>query len=272
MAERSDTPVIGDSDRNPLIARSRRGIAHLMFNRPDRKNAITKAMWIAIAEQLSVLGSNSDIRVLVISGAADNFSAGADIGEFDTERRDAATARHYEQANSDAFSAIREAPFPVIAAIEGICFGGGFGLAAACDLRIGAQDSLFAVPAARLGLAYPQDAMIDIVSTLGPQYARYLTYSAGRIDAPAAHGAGFLLELCAKGEALARAEAIAATIAANAPLSVRASKHAIRAAIAADTKLAREARQIGDATFDSADYAEGRAAFKGKRAPLFKGR
>ena len=114
--------------------------------------------------------------------------------------------------------------------------------------------------------------MIDIVSALGPQLARYLAYSAARIDAATAHSAGFLMELCGTGEALLRAEAIAVTIAANAPLSIRASKLSIRAVMAGDEKLAGEAARMGDTTFDSADYAEGRAAFREKRRPQFTGR
>ena len=260
-----------DLDGDELLLRVADGIAHLTINRPARKNAITRAMWLAIAERIAELGGDGGVRVLVLSGAGGNFSAGADIGEFDTVRRDAETARDYERANSAAFAAVRDAPFPVIAAIEGICFGGGFGLAAACDIRIGGQGASFSVPAAKLGLAYPQDAMIDIVSALGPQLARYLAYSAARIEAPTAHETGFLMELCDAGGALARAEAIAEAIAANAPLSIRASKLSIRAVVAGSERLAGEATRMGDTTFDSADYAEGRAAFREKRSPKFSG-
>lgn len=272
MTAQEHFKTVGTTNDHPLIARLDDGIAHLTINRPTRRNAVTKAMWLAIAAHVSDLAHNGNVRVLVLSGADGTFSAGADIGEFDEVRRDAASARVYEQANSAAFAAIRNAPFPVIAAIEGICFGGGFGLAAACDIRIGGADALFCVPAARLGLAYPQDAMVDIVSALGPQLARYLAYSAARIDAATAYEAGFLMELCAAGEALTRADEIAAGIAKNAPLSVRASKLSIRAVIEDDEALAGQAARSGDATFDSADYAEGRAAFRDKRTPVFTGR
>ncbi|MFP1631345.1 enoyl-CoA hydratase-related protein [Zhengella sp. ZM62] len=256
-----------------LEARIDDGIARLTINRPHRKNAVTQAMWRALADQAQEWAGGGDVRVLILTGEGVDFSAGADIGEFDTVRRDAQTARAYEQANSDAFSALREAPFPVIAAISGICFGGGLGLAAACDLRLATPDATFAVPAARLGLAYPQEAMIDIVTAAGAQMAKWLTYSAARITAAQALSAGFLLEIEGDRTALdARATAMAETIAANAPLSVRASKAAIRAVTSKAEADAALARSLGSATFDSADYAEGRSAFREKRKPVFQGR
>jgi enoyl-CoA hydratase/carnithine racemase len=208
----------------------------------------------------------------VLRGAGHDFCAGADIGEFDIVRRDAATARDYEAANSAAFAAFRNAPIPVIAAIRGICFGGGFGLAAACDLRVATPDALFSVPAAKLGLAYPHDAMADIVHAAGPQMAKYLAFSAARIDARAALAAGFLLEVIEPDDFEMRISALAEQIAANAPLSNRASKAAIRAVLSGNPADVSHARTMGDETFDSADYAEGRAAFAARRKPVFTGK
>ncbi len=204
-------------------------------------------------------------------GAGHDFSAGADIGEFDEVRRNAATARKYEASNSAAFAAFRNCAVPTIAAIRGACLGGGFGIAAACDIRIAAPDARFAVPAARLGLAYPHDAMADIVESCGPQLARFLTFSAATVDAETALRAGFLLEIRAAEELYERAAELAAQIAANAPMSIRASRAAIRAVLSRTPEDAEEARRLGAATFDSADYAEGRAAFRDRRKPLFRG-
>lgn len=249
------------------------GIARITIDRPERKNAVTFAMWRALASGLEALADRGETRVAVICGGGADFCAGADIGEFDAVRRDTETARAYEAANSAAFGAIRHAPFPTLAAIGGICFGGGFGIAAACDLRIATRSARFCVPAARLGLAYPADAMRDIVHAAGAQMAKYLAFSAATIDADAALAAGFLLEVVENGEALAaRAQAIAAGIAASAPLSNRASKAAIEAVLSGEPAALAKARALGDATFDSADYAEGRAAFRERRAPRFEGR
>lgn len=259
-------------ETEPLLVTTADGVATIVINRPARKNAVTQAMWVDLASHVNRLSAEPAIRVIVLRGAGQDFSAGADIGEFDTLRGDADSARAYEATNSAAFAALRNAAVPVIAAISGICFGGGFGLAAACDLRVASSEAQFAVPAARLGLAYPQDAMADIVWAAGEQMARYLTYTAGRIDAQAALSAGFLLEIVETPRFDARINEIARTIAENAPLSVRASKAAIRAALSHDPVEAALAQAAGDATFLSDDYTEGRAAFAGRRKPVFKGR
>src|SRR5690606_37666245 len=149
----------------------------------------------------------------------------------------AATARLYEDENSKAFAAIRNAPVPVIAAIRGICYGGGFGLAAAADLRIAAEDAAFAVPAARLGLAYPADAVQDFVLSLGTQLARMALYSGAAMSPAQLLACGFLLEVTPLEALETEAMKLAETIAANAPLSVRASKLAIRAACQQDMDL-----------------------------------
>lgn len=248
------------------------GVATFVIDRPERKNAMTQAMWAELAASFHGFAENPAVRVVVLTGAGADFCAGADIGEFDTLRGTAQSARIYEQGNSAAFAAIRDCPVPVIAAIRGVCFGGGFGLAAACDLRIASDSALFCIPAARLGLAYPADAMADIVEALGPQMARYLACSAARLDASAALDAGFLLEIVEPGGLDLRAQELARTIAANAPLSVQASKAAIRACLTPSPDNAARAGRLGDATFESADYAEGRAAFREKRPARFTGR
>ncbi|RFC64916.1 MULTISPECIES: enoyl-CoA hydratase-related protein [Mesorhizobium] len=253
-----------------LIAGVEGVIGEIRIDRPTRKNAITLAMWQKIPELIEQLSANA--RVIVLSGAKPDFSAGADISEFDTERGDARSARNYENANARAFAAIRNSPVPIIAAIRGICFGGGFGLAAAADLRIATPGARFAVPAARLGLAYPTEAMHDIVDSCGPQAARYLTMSGATIDANEALTHGFLLEIVEAENFDGRVREMAQRIAENAPLSIKASRLAIRAALRGDKELRSRAQDAGDETFLSADYAEGRAAFKEKRAPRFAGR
>ena len=254
-----------------LQVRAGDGVTRILIDRPARKNAMTQAMWREMARLFHAIAADASVRAVVLSGAGGDFCAGADIGEFETVRGDAASARRYEAENSAAFSAIRDCPVPTVAAIPGICFGGGFGMAAACDIRIAASDALFSVPAAKLGLAYPVDAMADIVHALGPQRAKYLAYSAARLDAAAAREAGFLLEVVAPGELDARAMALAASIAANAPLSVRASKASIRAVLTGLAADVEKAGALGDVTFESADYAEGRAAFRDRRPARFSG-
>ncbi|MCL6708013.1 enoyl-CoA hydratase-related protein [Pseudomonas sp. R2.Fl] len=254
-----------------LRAASRDHVGTLVLDNPERKNAITLSMWRSIPEAIHWLTAEALARVIVVSGAGDkDFSAGADISEFPTVRKDAETARDYEAANSAAFAAIRDARVPVIAAIRGICYGGGFGLAAACDLRLADETAAFAVPAARLGLAYPADAVRDFLLSLGPQLARKALYTGVPMTAADLAG-GFLLEMTPPGALDGAAFELAGTIARNAPISVQAGKLALRAAESHDPVLLSEAEVAGASTFDSADYAEGRAAFAERRKPVFTG-
>ena len=254
------------------VGHAANGVVTVTIDRPARKNAMSQAMWRKMAVLFAGIAIDPAVRAVVLTGAGADFCAGADITEFDAVRGSAEKARDYETENSAAFAAIRDCPVPTIAAIRGICFGGGFGMAAACDLRVASTTALFSVPAARLGLAYPVDAMADIVHALGPQLARYLTFSAARLDAQAALDAGFLLEIVEPGGLDLRAAELAATIAANAPLSVKASKASIRATLTGSAADAATAARLGDDTFESADYAEGRLAFREKRPARFSGR
>ncbi|WP_114390485.1 enoyl-CoA hydratase-related protein [Notoacmeibacter marinus] len=255
-----------------IVCMTEAHVATITIRRIDKRNALTQAMWTTLAAEIGALAKAGRTRALILTGEGDHFCAGADIAEFESTRHDAASARVYEAANVAAFSALRNAPFPTIAAISGICFGGGFGLAAACDLRLADSTARFCIPAARLGLAYPRDAMIDIVAALGPQMARYLAFSADVLSADDALSARFLLNIERERPTMEVARELADRIAQHAPLSVAASKAAILATLDADQPLARKAAAMGDSTFDSADYAEGRAAFANKRKPIFQGR
>lgn len=255
-----------------LNAATERHVATLTIANPRRKNALTLAMWRALPQAVDWLVENK-ARVIVLEGAGGvDFSAGADISEFAEVRKDTASALAYEAANSAAFAAIRTAPVPVIAKLTGICFGGGLGLAAAADLRIGDETARFSVPAGKLGLAYPADAMADIVAALGQANARLAVFSGRQFSAADLASSGFLTLKVSSAELDGTIAALAAEIAGNAPLSVRASKIAIRAIVAGDPALQAEAARQGAATFDSEDYREGRAAFADKRKPNFTGR
>ena len=154
------------------VARDEAGVVTVAIDRPARKNALTFAMWRALGSLIREIGEDPATRCVVLRGAGADFCAGADIGEFETVRRDAQTARAYEASNSAAFAAIRHSPAPTIAAISGICFGGGFGGAAACDLRIATEDARFSVPAARGGGAAPPAALGGRGSAAGPPRGR----------------------------------------------------------------------------------------------------
>ncbi|MCC2110821.1 MAG: enoyl-CoA hydratase/isomerase family protein [Hyphomicrobiales bacterium] len=248
-------------------------IGRLVIANAARRNAVNLAMWQAIPEAIRSLDEDPEIRVIIVRGEGDvAFVSGADISEFETVRADAESARAYEAANAAAFSAIRDTQKPTIAMIRGFCMGGGIGIAAACDLRFAGDDAVFAVPAARLGVGYPPEAIRDVVNLVGPSGAKSLFFTAARIDHLAALQVGLIDTVVPAAELEAETDRIAATIAENAPLTLRAAKAAI-AAVAGDPAAAdwQSVRALADACFDSADYAEGRTAFLEKRRPKFTG-
>lgn len=256
-----------------LIATTNENKGFLSINRPDRKNAINFEMWRELPRALDWLCQQGDIRCIILHGQGQtDFSAGADITEFDTVRGDPDTAQHYEQSNSDAFRAVRLCPVPVVAMIRGICFGGAFGLAAAADLRVASNESMFSVPAGRLGLAYPVDAMSDIVEALGPQMARVMLFTAKRLSAREAQSAGFLHAICGLADLEGTVAELTDGICTNAPLTNRAAKASIRAALTGTADDRHLAEELAQSTFLSADYEEGRTAFREKRKPVFVGK
>lgn len=254
-----------------LLVSISEAVGRLTIDRPARRNALTARMWQDLPEAVDWLVAEKAGAILV-EGAGADFSAGADISEFDRVRGDTESARAYDRLNAEAFRALRIAAVPTIAVIRGVCFGGGLGLAAACDLRIAEPGARFAVPAARLGLTYPVDAISDLVETLGVQAVKHLIFTAGSLDAEAALRLGFLLAVHEADRLGTEADDLAERIAANAPLTLRASKLAVRAAVSGNAADREETVRIGEETFASADYAEGRAAFREKRQPRFTGR
>jgi enoyl-CoA hydratase/carnithine racemase len=249
-------------------------VGWIVVDNEPRRNAVTLAMWRAIPEAVRQLCANPDLRVIVLRGAGkDTFVAGADISEFETVRRDAVSARAYEAANAAAFDALRAADLPTLAMIRGFCLGGGFGLAAACDLRIADGTARFGIPAARLGVGYPPSAIADVVRLVGPSRARLLFFTAARFDAREARDFG-IVDRLVDGDALEDAtHALAREIAEGAPLTIRAARTGIDALTARLSEAELAACQaLADACFDSADFAEGRRAFMEKRRPRFLGR
>ncbi|WP_209016000.1 enoyl-CoA hydratase [Roseibium sp. RKSG952] len=248
-------------------------VAFLEIRNPDRKNALTLKMWQDLPGTLKKLEQEPDIRILVLSGSGpEAFSAGADISEFDETRSDAAKAANYDAVNLAAFRAVKRFKHPTIAMIRGHCLGGGVGLIAACDLRICDETARFAIPAGRLGLAYPPDGIADIVAATGSSHAKRLLFTAGMIDADKAMTFGLVDEVVAPEALESHVEQLCVQIARNAPLTLQAAKLAINALEAgAEPGLKTQAGNAADACFASRDFAEGRAAFKDKRVPVFKG-
>lgn len=249
-------------------------VGWIVIDNEPRRNALTLAMWTAIPEAVAGLRANPQVRAIVLRGAGDDtFAAGADISEFETVRRDAASARAYEAANAAAFDALREASLPTLAMVRGFCLGGGFALAAACDLRIADATARFGIPAARLGVGYPPSAIADIVRLVGPSRAKLIFFTAARLDADEARDIGIVDRLVAEGALEEATAELAQAIARGAPRTLKAAKAGIDALTARLSPADLAACQVlADACFESADFAEGRTAFMEKRDPRFTGR
>ena len=256
-----------------IIAGKAAGVGFLRLNQPEKHNAISYSMWVAISDAMQAFRDDDEVRVVVLSGEGGRaFSAGADISEFSTNRSTEAQIEVYEAAGRAAYDAITNIPKPVIARIEGYCVGGGLAVALCADLRIASDDSRFGIPAARLGLGYSHKSLRPLVDLVGPTNAKEILFTARRFTASEAQRMGLVNQILPRHEIDAFVNDYALTIAANAPLTVRACKTVVAELLkdpeARDTDLCD---RVVDACFASADYKEGRAAFMEKRAPRFTG-
>jgi enoyl-CoA hydratase/carnithine racemase len=258
----------------PTLRLERDGeIAFLIADNPSRLNAMTAAMWRALPERITEAVADDTIRVLVLRGAGTRaLSAGADISEFETARS-GDSAADYDALNDAAFQALSTCPKPIISMIHGFCLGGGLALALCTDIRIADEKAEFAIPAAKLGLGYNARWVRPLLAVVPPSRAKEMLFTARRFKVAEALGMGLVNEVVAEAELEARVRAIAGTIAANAPMTVRAAKQVIDELVRhPETPDMAALDAAVQACFDSEDYAEGRRAFLEKRKPQFRGR
>lgn len=253
-------------------------IATITVSNPSKHNAITPEMWQALGEAFSAAERDPSVRVIELTGEGEQaFVSGADIGRFGeraaTER--AATER------AATLSAPSNAPYllplacskPTVATIRGFCMGGGLGLAAACDIRLCADNAVFRMPAARLGIGYSFEGLGRVIDLIGPANASDIFLSARRFDAAEALRLGFVQQVLPLAEFAAASRAYLTQMAENAPLSLLAMKRSTRAWLqpAAERDMAAVKAAIA-ACMQSDDHREGKAAFMEKRTPNFQGR
>ena len=176
-----------------LLSRKEAGVGFVIFNNPERHNAVSLEMWEATTGALAKFAEDDEVRVVVLTGAGGKaFVSGADISKFASERASLEATRAYDVKTAAAFNSIYEFPKPTIAMIRGYCIGGGVGLASCCDLRICSDNSKFAVPAAKLGLGYAYAGLKRLVDIVGQSFAKEIFYTARQFDAQEAYAMGLV--------------------------------------------------------------------------------
>jgi len=257
-----------------ILAEIKDGVGRITFNQPEKRNAMSVAMWDGMGQALDVFAADASVRCVVLTGAGDKaFVSGADISQFDKIRSDADAQKEYGRRTAGGRLKLATYAKPVIAEIRGFCMGGGLGIAMSCDIRMAAEGSQFGIPAAKLGIAYGFDMVKHLVSLVGPAHAHMILMTGERFDAREAERVGLINKVVPADQLGAEVSKITATLAQNAPLSLFANKRTVQAVLQdrADRDMAAIQADL-NACFDSADYKEGRQAFMEKRKPAFQGR
>ena len=257
-----------------MIAEKDGAVGWMIFNNPERHNALSFDMWEAIPRILDRFEADAEVRVIVLKGAGEkSFISGADISEFDKKRASAEAVAQYDQVAHEASKRLSHAAKPTIAMIRGYCIGGGLGVALSCDMRIASTGSRFAIPAAKLGLGYRVSSLQPLIALIGPAFAKEIIITARQFDTGEALGMGLINRVVDEKELEDFTADYCRRIAANAPLTMLAAKRTVDEISRAPSDLDHElCERLVEECFASEDYVEGRRAFMEKRKPKFQGR
>jgi len=247
------------------------GIAWLVFNRPGARNAMTMAMYDRLEELCQQINGDESVRVLILRGAGHKaFVSGTDIAQF-RDFRTPEDALVYEARMDKVFDSLEDVRVPTIAAIQGACTGGGAGIAAACDLRLGAPSARFGFPIARtLGNTLSVRNFARLAGLLGVARTKDLILLARLLSAEEMHAAGLLNEVTTEEGLFQRAEEVAQTLMEHAPITLESTKRVLNAILRHWTPSGGSAHVVR--AYTSADFKEGVDAFLAKRKPRWSGR
>ncbi|MEY9127551.1 enoyl-CoA hydratase [Bradyrhizobium yuanmingense] len=248
------------------------GIARITFNRPRARNAMTFAMYDRMAEICQEVNVDRSIKALILTGAGDKaFASGTDISQFRAFKT-AQDALDYEARIDRVLGTLEQCRVPVIAAIAGACTGGGAGIAACCDIRIGTETTRMGFPIARtLGNCLSMSNISRVVALVGPARTKDMIFKARLVEAPEALALGLLNEVVPDVETLQRrADETAKLVASHAPLTLEATKEAVRRI--RRTLSREEGEDLILKAYMSEDFREGMDAFLNKRTPVWKGK
>ena len=260
-----------ETGTDKLIAEVEDAVGRIVFNNPERHNAITTDMFAALAAVVDAYEADPKIRVVVISGAGGRaFASGADIGNLDSARGPSRNPSPDDARTGRGPAALGRLTKPLVAAVDGYCLGGGLLVALHADLLVATDRSQFGIPAARLGVGYPIEGVEQLVCRVGDANTARILMTGDRVGADEAAAMGLAHKVVPADELDREVEQLCARLAANAPLTLRAVKLSIAAATGrGDRQAALDA--IADC-WASEDFAEGRAAFAEHRDPRFQGR
>jgi enoyl-CoA hydratase/carnithine racemase len=254
-----------------LIIEQDGAVARLTVNRPEVRNALSIGIVQRIAQTLRGLSRDRAVRVFVLTGAGDRvFISGADVREFREQLATPESALSYDAAAEQLQSALREVPQPVIARIQGHAVGSGTIVAASCDFRIAVRTAKFGIPVAKFGFLASVPDTLRLVQLVGPAKAKWLLMTGQLIEAPEAQAIGLIDQVVEPENLEATVNTLATTLAANAPLTIKATKQIIETMTAPSANVASGAPWYAE-IFHSRDFREGLDAFFTKRKPEFTG-
>jgi enoyl-CoA hydratase len=245
--------------------------AVVTLNRPEVRNALNLPMWQALADAMRELSADDGLRAVVLRGAGGNFSAGADIKSFAAERGSRAQEDRYAAVLHESMQSIRLCRHPVVAQLQGVCIGGGAGIATMCDFRVGGEGIRFGITARNLGIWYPYAEIDSLVQIAGVGVAAEILIEGRIFSGGEAYEKGLLSRVVADDRVEAEAMALAERIATGSPLSARFHKAALRK-LRGSLPITADDEAAANGFVETEDFRNAARAFVEKRKPIFVGR